>query len=32
MVASLAMICGYQSVLFALFTKAFAISEGLLPP
>jgi glycosyltransferase involved in cell wall biosynthesis len=29
--ASLAMICGYQSVLFALFTKFFAISEGLLP-
>jgi glycosyltransferase involved in cell wall biosynthesis len=29
--ASLAMICGYQSVLFALFTKLFAISEGLLP-
>lgn len=30
--ASLALICGYQSVLFAIFTKAFAISEGLLPP
>jgi len=29
--ASLAMICGYQSILFALFTKFFAISEGLLP-
>jgi hypothetical protein len=29
--ASLALICGYQSVLFALFTKFFAISEGLLP-
>ncbi|MGH8241658.1 MAG: glycosyltransferase family 2 protein, partial [Steroidobacteraceae bacterium] len=30
--ASLAIICGYQSILFALFTKVFAISEGLLPP
>jgi glycosyltransferase involved in cell wall biosynthesis len=29
--ASLAMICGYQSVLFALLAKSFAISEGLLP-
>jgi glycosyltransferase involved in cell wall biosynthesis len=30
--ASLAILCGYQSVLFAVFTKAFAISEGLMPP
>jgi glycosyltransferase involved in cell wall biosynthesis len=29
--ASLAMICGYQSILFAVFTKIFSISEGLLP-
>ncbi len=29
--ASLAIVCGYQSLLFALFTKSFAISEGLLP-
>ncbi|HEV3255470.1 MAG TPA: glycosyltransferase family 2 protein [Gemmataceae bacterium] len=29
--ASLAVLLGYQSVLFAIFTKAFAISEGLLP-
>lgn len=29
--ASLAIICGYESVLFALFTKTFAESEGLLP-
>jgi glycosyltransferase involved in cell wall biosynthesis len=29
--ASLALICGYQSILFALFTKVFAITEGLLP-
>ncbi len=31
LVASLAMLVGYQSVLFALFTKTFAVSEGLLP-
>ena len=30
--ASLALIVGMQSVLFFLVTKAFAISEGLLPP
>jgi hypothetical protein len=30
--ASLAILCGYQSILFALFTKTFAISEGLMPP
>jgi glycosyltransferase involved in cell wall biosynthesis len=29
--ASLAILAGHQSVLFALFTKTFAISEGLLP-
>jgi glycosyltransferase involved in cell wall biosynthesis len=29
--ASLAVLLGYQSVFFALFTKTFAISEGLLP-
>lgn len=29
--ASLAIICGYQSIVFAVFTKTFAISEGLLP-
>jgi glycosyltransferase involved in cell wall biosynthesis len=29
--ASLAILCGYQSVLFAIFTKTFAITEGLLP-
>src|SRR6185437_2245931 len=29
--ASLAIICGYQSVLFAVMTKIFAISQGLLP-
>lgn len=30
--ASLAILIGYQSVLFALFAKTFAINEGLLPP
>jgi hypothetical protein len=29
--ASLAIILGHQSIVFALFTKTFAISEGLLP-
>jgi glycosyltransferase involved in cell wall biosynthesis len=29
--ASLAILLGYQSIFFALFTKTFAISEGLLP-
>ena len=29
--ASLAVLCGYQSVLFAIFSKTFAISEGLMP-
>jgi len=30
--ASLSVIAGYQSVVFALLTKVFAITEGLLPP
>ena len=30
--ASLSIIGGYQSIVFALLTKVFAISEGLLPP
>ena len=30
--ATLSILCGYQSVLFAVFTKTFAINEGLLPP
>jgi glycosyltransferase involved in cell wall biosynthesis len=29
--ASLAVISGYQAVVFAVFTKVFAISDGLLP-
>jgi hypothetical protein len=28
---SVAMICGYQAVIFAVLTKVFAINEGLLP-
>lgn len=31
LVASLAILLGYQSVLFAIFTKTFAITEGLMP-
>jgi glycosyltransferase involved in cell wall biosynthesis len=30
--ASMAILCGYQAVLFAIFTKTFGIYEGLLPP
>jgi hypothetical protein len=30
--SSLAIICGYQSIMFAVFTKVFAVSENLLPP
>ncbi|MGO9246166.1 MAG: glycosyltransferase family 2 protein [Verrucomicrobiia bacterium] len=29
--SSLAILCGYQSVLFAIFTKTFAMGEGLIP-
>ena len=29
--ASLSILCGYQAVLFAIFSKTFAINEGLLP-
>jgi len=29
--SSLAVLLGYQSILFAIFTKTFAISEGLMP-
>jgi glycosyltransferase involved in cell wall biosynthesis len=29
--ASLSMLCGYQAILFAVFTKTFAIAEGLVP-
>ena len=30
--ASLAILCGYQCILFAVFAKTFAVTEGLLPP
>lgn len=30
--SSLSIICGYQSALFAVFSKTFAVSEGLIPP
>jgi glycosyltransferase involved in cell wall biosynthesis len=30
--ASMAIFCGYQAILFAVFSKMFGISEGLLPP
>src|SRR6059036_3206886 len=29
--AAMAMVIGFQAILFAVFTKIFAISEGLLP-
>jgi glycosyltransferase involved in cell wall biosynthesis len=29
--ASLALLCGYQSLLFGIFTRTFAVTEGLLP-
>ena len=29
--ASLAILCGYQAILFAIFTTTFAINEGLRP-
>jgi glycosyltransferase involved in cell wall biosynthesis len=29
--ASVFVLCGYQSILFAVFTKTFAIREGLMP-
>jgi len=30
--SSLAILCGYQWILFAIFAKTFAITEGFLPP
>lgn len=29
--ASLAVLCGHQSIVFSVFTKTFAVSEGLMP-
>jgi glycosyltransferase involved in cell wall biosynthesis len=31
LLASLSILCGYQAIQFALFTKTFAITQGLLP-
>src|SRR6266478_4678376 len=30
--AGLFILCGYQSILFAIFTETFGASEGLIPP
>jgi glycosyltransferase involved in cell wall biosynthesis len=30
--ASLAILCGYQAILFAIFTATFVVNEGLHPP
>jgi hypothetical protein len=30
--ASMFVLCGYQSILFSIFAKTFAVTEGLLPP
>ena len=30
--SSLAILCGYQWILFAIFAKTFAVTEGFLPP
>jgi glycosyltransferase involved in cell wall biosynthesis len=30
--ANVAILCGWQAVLFGVFTKVFAVNEGLLPP
>ena len=32
LLASLLMLCGFQSMLFAIFARTFAISVGILPP
>jgi glycosyltransferase involved in cell wall biosynthesis len=29
--SSLAILCGYQSILFSIFSKTFAVNEGLMP-
>jgi hypothetical protein len=29
--SSMALLCGYQAALFALFSKTFGVTEGLLP-
>jgi hypothetical protein len=30
--ASMFILCGYQSIIFSIFAKTFAVTEGLLPP
>jgi len=30
--SSMAILCGYQAILFALLSKTFGVTEGLLPP
>jgi glycosyltransferase involved in cell wall biosynthesis len=32
LISSLAILCGYQWILFAIFAKTFAVTEGFLPP
>src|SRR5213075_1639291 len=29
--ASMGILCGYQAIVFALFTRTYAVSEGLMP-
>ena len=31
LVASLAILCGYQAILFAIFARTYAVTEGILP-
>ena len=31
LISSLSILCGYQAVVFALFTRTYAVSEGLMP-
>jgi glycosyltransferase involved in cell wall biosynthesis len=31
LISSLAILCGYQAVVFALFTRTYAVAEGLMP-
>jgi hypothetical protein len=31
LISSLAVLCGYQAVVFALFTRTYAVAEGLMP-
>lgn len=31
LISSLGILCGYQAIVFALFTRTFAVAEGLMP-